>query len=956
MSTYCPTCGSSNPDEAKNCHYCDTSLARFSVDGALSPGTLLHYKYRITQLIKAGGMGSVYLATDIKTNKVKAVKELIKQHCPEEDQYLIQRFKEEAEILSRLKHTNLPGVNDYFLEYDKYYLVMDFIEGEDLENVLEQEGDPGLAELDVADWAMQIASVLHYLHNQDPPILYRDLKPSNIMLRCEDGTAMLIDFGLARTIQPGSNRSKTAIGTEGYSPPEQYMGNPEIRSDLYALGATMHHLLTGNFPSVPFQFSNVRELNPDVSAEMEYIVMKAVQLDVNDRFSSAKEMYDRLLDLYPELQERVDYLASLKLDDDETIEVVEEVEEIIEEVEAEVESLEEEAHVIEAAPPPRRIPLREDKDEDEFSTLIKKLKSRDMAEKEEAIIALGDLGNTKAIPYLVELIELREKPLLQAIMETLGKLKDPRAIPYLVKFLDEPDFETKQKAVLSLGEIGDDKCVLPLAKALVKCDAGTRAVAAYALGNLGKKEALKPLVDAFIEDVDPDVRYYSAESINQLDTREELPDLTESASDDGETRKDLMLMFFPEFLTDARDKISKKAVSTYKESIEEKLKPYMLSLQSDDWRTRKEACQALGNMRIPEAVPYLIEAIKDENELVCRAAGYALARFQNAVESLISLLNYSNELTVQMAMWALGELKAEEALPHIIEKLRKGKPDMKQTAAYALGNIQSKKAVKALLECIIENSSREIRMYAADALAKIEEERPVSEIIKIAKSDDKSSRQKVIAQIYAVRKSNTLHSSSSLIDPKLFKQSGTLAKMEEAPPLPAQGVFERTRMAAPSVTDLITIALNDPDETTRQSAIRGLIEIDDGTVVDQLIEILTNSSSIIQQRAILALAEFKAKYSVPLLLELLSKNPDPQTRACSAIALGKLEDKGVLSKLCNSLLNDPDIQVRKSALDALAKIGDKSITGILLQASKKEKDLELCKSISQVFSKLKFKS
>jgi serine/threonine-protein kinase len=149
---------------------------------------------------------------------------------------------------------------------------------------------PGTAEVNLIDWASQILDVLSYLHSQKPPVIYRDLNPGNIMLRHHDGKVLLVDFGIARTMASETDASHTVIGTQGYAPPEQYKGQIEPASDIYALGATLHHLSTGMPPLVPFAFEPVRNFSPDLSRNFETVIMKALSLDVKDRFSCAEEM------------------------------------------------------------------------------------------------------------------------------------------------------------------------------------------------------------------------------------------------------------------------------------------------------------------------------------------------------------------------------------------------------------------------------------------------------------------------------------------------------------------------------------------------------------------------------------------------------------------------------------------------------------------------------------------
>jgi serine/threonine protein kinase len=293
MGIICNNCGEENFDIATKCNACGVELY---YNDTLSEGVLIQNRYRIEQLIKLGGMGAVYLSLDGRLNRYCVVKEMLSNYGSlQEKAYAEKRFKVEARMLSQLENYHLPTVYDYFIEKGRYYLVMSYIEGVDLNDVLELEGTPGLPEELVIEWSVQILDVLDYLHNQDPPVVYRDIKPGNIMLN-KDGRVMLIDFGIARTIIPDVNIKYTSIGTDGYAAEEQYRGNVEPRSDLYSLGATMHHLLTGKIPSA-FNLKPVRNLAPWVSPGIEQIVMKSLEYEAVKRYKNAAEMREALYNL-----------------------------------------------------------------------------------------------------------------------------------------------------------------------------------------------------------------------------------------------------------------------------------------------------------------------------------------------------------------------------------------------------------------------------------------------------------------------------------------------------------------------------------------------------------------------------------------------------------------------------------------------------------------------------------
>lgn len=264
-------------------------------------GRMLDGRYRIHKVLGQGGMGRVYLANDTRlANRPVAVKEMIVGDGLHE-QKAIEDFAREARVLALISHPGIPQLIDYFAENNRHYLVMEFVAGGDLQGLLDKLGPKGrLPERVVLRWARQILDVLHFLHSQKPPIIYRDLKPGNIMID-KSGHAMLVDFGIARFLPPGGGRG-TQIGSVGYAPPEQYMGKTELRSDLYSLAATMHHLLSGRDPQLepPFSFPRLCELAPEVSAQTERAVMSALDKDVNKRPASARRMLDLLPDPGPD--------------------------------------------------------------------------------------------------------------------------------------------------------------------------------------------------------------------------------------------------------------------------------------------------------------------------------------------------------------------------------------------------------------------------------------------------------------------------------------------------------------------------------------------------------------------------------------------------------------------------------------------------------------------------------
>lgn len=271
----------------------------------LTEGTMLNNRYRIVRKIGGGGMGAVYLALDQNLGGIeRAVKEMVQSSIEEEQQLkAIDDFKRESLILSALDHPAIPTIYDYFYDGSegRFYLVMKYIAGGDLAGRLRASPGGRIDEKTVTEWAVQITDVLAYLHGLETTIVYRDLKPSNVMIDSKTGRVMLIDFGIARSINQ-QEKGVTAVGTMGYAPPELFSGQVEPRSDIYSLGSTMFHLLTGadpqNNPLLIFDFQKnprPRQINPQMSDQMERILMRSVEYTADSRFSSANEMRKALV-------------------------------------------------------------------------------------------------------------------------------------------------------------------------------------------------------------------------------------------------------------------------------------------------------------------------------------------------------------------------------------------------------------------------------------------------------------------------------------------------------------------------------------------------------------------------------------------------------------------------------------------------------------------------------------
>lgn len=275
----------------------------------LEIGSLVDGKYKILNKVGQGGMSVVYLAMNEKANKQWAVKEVRKDGVLDFEA-VKQGLVAETDILKRLSHPNLPSIIDVIDTDESFIIIMDYIQGNSLNKALEEYG--AQPQDKVIEWAKQLCDVLGYLHTRTPPIIYRDMKPANIMLK-PDGNVTLIDFGTAREYKEKNLADTTCLGTVGYAAPEQFggMGQTDARTDIYCLGATLYHLVTGMNPcEPPYEIKPIREINPNLSGGLERIILKCTQRDPNDRYQSAAELmyalehYEEIDDIYRKKQKK----------------------------------------------------------------------------------------------------------------------------------------------------------------------------------------------------------------------------------------------------------------------------------------------------------------------------------------------------------------------------------------------------------------------------------------------------------------------------------------------------------------------------------------------------------------------------------------------------------------------------------------------------------------------------
>ena len=264
--------------------------------GQLERNTLLHKRYVVIRTIGQGGMGAVYQARDIKRNTLCAIKEMSLSIVPPDEQpQAIHNFKAEAKMLWGLNHPNLPAFHGFFSEGPRYFMVMEYVDGATLESLLERNNGP-FQERRVLGWARQLCDVLEYLHSQNPPIIFRDMKPGNIMLTARTGRIKLIDFGIARFFRPLSAQDTQLLGTPGFAPPEQYgKAQTDARADIYSLAMTLFQLLTNTLSETGFGLKDVRSINPQISPMVARALEKATSLEPENRYPTVAAFRRALL-------------------------------------------------------------------------------------------------------------------------------------------------------------------------------------------------------------------------------------------------------------------------------------------------------------------------------------------------------------------------------------------------------------------------------------------------------------------------------------------------------------------------------------------------------------------------------------------------------------------------------------------------------------------------------------
>ena len=436
-------------------------------------------RYTLLKTIKSGGMGTIFMALDRNLGKVCAIKELHRSSFVDETSD-IEIFETEARLLSSLQHPRLPRVYDYFTLNGKYYLIMDYIVGDDLLTIMEENyQDRGVPEEQVIEWAIHLCDVLSYLHNREPPIIYRDLKPANIMIRRADGALVLIDFGIARVSLGDSSSSSHEFVTIGYASPEQCGGKPcDHRSDIYSFGTTVFHLITGYHPRGFSLDPPAKKVKPEISLYMNYVISKAKAMKIKDRYQSVDEIKYALLlwkDPFSVIQSEkglsdTDLLIlQLKSND---------IKNRLRAIKALSGIIQEKATV----------------------ALIKLLSEDDVTLQKQSAIALGEIGDNIAVDGLLKLLKSDNKGVRTAAIESLEKIRFPDEeyiiSPWLSELFSHKDTSIRLFAFNLLSRVKYPTFYNNLLEGLKDEDHNIRRICAISLSEIGKEDAIEPIKKA----------------------------------------------------------------------------------------------------------------------------------------------------------------------------------------------------------------------------------------------------------------------------------------------------------------------------------------------------------------------------------------------------------------------------------------------------------------------------
>ncbi|MEQ8187925.1 MAG: tetratricopeptide repeat protein [Candidatus Eremiobacterota bacterium] len=704
----CPECYKENPGNSQFCKNCGCFL---KISEKKDEKKVLKGRYKVISLLGEGGMGSISLTYDLSLNKLCAVKGICKKglsDLPEKERdAILKPFKKEAEMLASLRHPGLPCVTDYFTEKDVCYLVMDYIEGKDLEVILEESEEKAIPEKQVMEWAIQMCRVLEYLHSQKPPIIHGDIKSANIIVRDVDGGIMLVDFGAASFISSGI--LDEVVITDGYAPPEQYEASPEVRSDIYALGATMYELLTGELPDETFNFEPLSEIIPDISSDMEYIVMKCLEYEVKDRFCDARVLKQHLLEAYKKNFEQADEIkystTRLIIEDRELVEQ----KTVLDEKTIKVLLIDDEIDMCNA-----------------FNDMVKFFKgiefigyARDGKEGVEKVVSLQEKPD-------VILMDLR-MPNMDGIETTkrILSISPLTRIIIVTAYLEEEDFFECFEAGAAGYILKNDTYWGELEKSIKKAFAGGIPISPDASHLLLKawSSRKKTSVIELPEETAPVME----KEVEEGKTCSKCGNVNKTKANFCEKCGSSLGKLPDEPVAKPREEVSydyNTEQDLYSTKTFNEFDMFLVQLKSSSQKNRLEALNSLSNSKDDRAVPALISILEDSDPVLRKEAVILLANHKDyrAFLPLMKRLKDS-ELSVKLAVLdILARIKYKESLSYLLKMLKDENPQIRKYAIIALGETGNDRAIEYLKDARKKEGTFSIsmKMIIDKAIQKIE--------------------------------------------------------------------------------------------------------------------------------------------------------------------------------------------------------------------------------------------
>lgn len=473
MANICFSCGVENKASARHCDACGKALAEKKVTPKpikLPLNAVINNRYIIRGIVAITDMGAVYLGEDKETNEIFAVKELRPSRASSDNErvYAVNKFVNEGKLMKQLNFISVPRVQDYFIFEGNHYLIMEFVEGLDLETMVTTTGSPGLSQKNVIQWGIELCELFAYLHNFNPPIIYRDLKPANIMVRNSDNRVVLIDFGIAIPIENEIKKeARTQIGTVGYMPPEQFRGIVSPASDIFSLGATLYFLLVGQIQEL-FNYKPMANIVSEISEELDDIVKRCLKMNPQDRFASAVDLKKALEDLKNLENKQKEEIKQIlkKVDKAEPNSLIYRTK-IVSQTDMKIglfintEDIDKKLEIINDLEK-----IQEPEATDALTDIL--LNSKSEKCREGAAKALGKRKDPEGLDALIEKTEDSSASVRLASIRSLGNFKDTGALNCLVEFLKNKDGNIRKQAALSLKKMGDSRSLDDLIEAKKK--------------------------------------------------------------------------------------------------------------------------------------------------------------------------------------------------------------------------------------------------------------------------------------------------------------------------------------------------------------------------------------------------------------------------------------------------------------------------------------------------------